>query len=115
MRTNIPTTALACAGSLISICPVAIAQGFFEDSHANLSLRNYYFNDDYRDGGNDRREWAQGFLLNSQAIPGARSASEWMCWDCRASSLIQHPDMLAQAYCRCMMMAMQLMSFQVWG
>lgn len=67
MRTNIPTTALACAGSLISICPVAIAQGFFEDSHANLSLRNYYFNDDYRDGGNDRREWAQGFLLNIQS------------------------------------------------
>ena len=30
-------------------------------------MRNYYFNDDYRDGSNDRREWAQGFLLNMQS------------------------------------------------
>ncbi|WP_439958878.1 OprD family outer membrane porin, partial [Pseudomonas neuropathica] len=55
------------AGILASLSPELMAQGFLEDSHGKLSLRNYYFNDDYRDGGNDRKEWAQGFLLNLQS------------------------------------------------
>jgi hypothetical protein len=55
------------AGFLAGLSPELMAQGFFEDSQGKLTLRNYYFNDGYRDGGEDRREWAQGFLLNLQS------------------------------------------------
>eukprot|EP01030_Chromulinospumella_sphaerica_P007758 gene7758-7590_t len=54
-------------GVLASLSPSLMAQGFWEDSHGKLTLRNYYFNDGYRDGGEDRKEWAQGFLLNLQS------------------------------------------------
>lgn len=64
MRERRPTASLACASVLIVVCPSAESQGFIEDAHGTLNIRNYYFNDDYRDGGNDRREWAQGLLLN---------------------------------------------------
>lgn len=64
MRERLPTASLACASVLIVVCPSAESQGFIEDAHGTLNVRNYYFNDDYRDGGNDRREWAQGLLLN---------------------------------------------------
>lgn len=40
---------------------------FFEDSKADLELRNFYFNSDYRQDGarqSKRDEWAQGFLLD---------------------------------------------------
>ncbi|MEN5035824.1 OprD family porin [Pseudomonas sp. TWI929] len=42
------------------------AEGFIEDSKANLTLQNYYFNRDFRDGAGQskREEWAQGFLLD---------------------------------------------------
>ncbi|MNF61663.1 Porin-like protein NicP precursor [compost metagenome] len=55
------------AGLLVGLSPELLAQGFFEDSQGKLTLRNYYFNDGYRDGGEDRKEWAQGFLLNLQS------------------------------------------------
>ena len=55
------------AGLLAGLSPELMAQGFFEDSQGKLTLRNYYFNDGYRDGGEDRKEWAQGFLLNLQS------------------------------------------------
>lgn len=55
------------AGLLAGLSPELMAQGFFEDSQGKLTLRNYYFNDGYRDGGADRKEWAQGFLLNLQS------------------------------------------------
>jgi len=55
------------AGLLAGLSPALMAQGFFEDSQGKLTLRNYYFNDGYRDGGEDRKEWAQGFLLNLQS------------------------------------------------
>lgn len=55
------------AGLLVGLSPALLAQGFFEDSQGKLTLRNYYFNDGYRDGGEDRKEWAQGFLLNLQS------------------------------------------------
>ncbi|MFW3896801.1 OprD family porin [Pseudomonas bharatica] len=43
----------------------SLAGGFFEDSHANLALKNYYLDRDYKDGGakSAAREWAQGFNL----------------------------------------------------
>ncbi|PIB64409.1 OprD family porin [Pseudomonas sp. 2995-3] len=39
---------------------------FIKDSNADLDLKNYYFNRDYRDdaGQSKREEWAQGFILN---------------------------------------------------
>ncbi|WP_085663296.1 MULTISPECIES: OprD family porin [Pseudomonas] len=42
------------------------AEGFIQDSKANLTLQNYYFNRDFRDGTGQskREEWAQGFLLD---------------------------------------------------
>ncbi|MFJ2711658.1 OprD family porin [Pseudomonas sp. NPDC087346] len=59
---------------ILSIAVASLASGssqatfadFIEDSKANLELRNYYFNRDYREGAgqNKREEWAQGFLLN---------------------------------------------------
>ena len=55
------------AGLLAGLSPALMAQGFFEDSQGKLTFRNYYFNDGYRDGGEDRKEWAQGFLLNLQS------------------------------------------------
>ncbi len=58
---------MASACLLASVSPVLLAQGFWEDSKGRLTLRNFYFNDDYRDGGEDRKEWAQGFLLNLQS------------------------------------------------
>lgn len=58
---------LASACLLAGVSPVLLAQGFWGDSKARLTLRNFYFNDDYRDGGEDRKEWAQGFLLNLQS------------------------------------------------
>jgi hypothetical protein len=39
---------------------------FIKDSKADLELKNYYFNRDYREdaGQSKREEWAQGFILN---------------------------------------------------
>lgn len=47
----------------------AQAQGFFEDSHGTLTLRNYYLDRDYQDDGakSEAREWAQGFILKLQS------------------------------------------------
>ena len=47
----------------------AQAAGFIEDSKANLELRNFYLNRDFRDGPgqNKREEWAQGFILNLES------------------------------------------------
>lgn len=47
----------------------ALADGFIEDSKANLELRNFYLNRDFRDGPgqNKREEWAQGFILNMES------------------------------------------------
>ncbi|MGV6476342.1 OprD family porin [Azotobacter vinelandii] len=43
----------------------ATAAGFIEDSKATLSLRNFYFNQDNRNGGGPRSdEWGQAFFLD---------------------------------------------------
>jgi hypothetical protein len=67
MRALFTRGSFASAGLLASLSPELMAQGFFEDAQGKLTLRNYYFNDGYRDGGEDRKEWAQGFLLNLQS------------------------------------------------
>ncbi|MGY2399995.1 OprD family porin [Pseudomonas sp. SDO5271_S396] len=73
MRKLFVTSLVSCA-SLASTSAMPVrAEGFIADSHGTLELRNYYFNDGYRDGGEDRKEWAQGFLLDLQSgfTPGA--------------------------------------------
>jgi len=67
MRTLLSSGTLACAGVMSSLVPDPALADFFKDSQARLALRNYYFNDDYRDGAADRREWAQGFVLKAQS------------------------------------------------
>lgn len=56
---------LAVGGGCVSS---ALAAGFIEDSKANLSLRNFYINQDTRDTDSPSvREWGQGFALNLQS------------------------------------------------
>ena len=47
----------------------AEASGFVEDSKGTLTLRNYYFDRDYKGETNiaARREWAQGFILDAKS------------------------------------------------
>jgi imipenem/basic amino acid-specific outer membrane pore len=42
----------------------AEAKGIVEDSTLNLLVRNYYFNRDNKDGGNDQKDWTQGIWGN---------------------------------------------------
>ncbi|MHB9796268.1 OprD family porin [Pseudomonas sp. MT3] len=68
MRAFTTTGVMACLGLAGCALPFGLeAAGFIEDAQGRLTLRNYYFNDGYRDGGDDRREWAQGFLLDLQS------------------------------------------------
>jgi hypothetical protein len=73
MRSVFKRSECLCASLIVGLVPEVFAEGFVEDSHANVQFRNYYFNDDYHEGANDRREWAQGFLLNLKSgfTPGA--------------------------------------------
>ncbi len=55
--------ALAAAG----LAQTALADGFIEDSKASLGLRNFYINNDNRNGSaapSKQEEWGQGFMLN---------------------------------------------------
>lgn len=58
---------------LLSALPgLVLAQehGFIEDATANVLMRNFYFNRDFRDNNASQaksEEWAQGFLLNAQS------------------------------------------------
>jgi hypothetical protein len=44
----------------------ALASGFVDDSHADLTMRNFYFDRNYVNATPQAaaREWAQGFILN---------------------------------------------------
>ncbi|NHN78411.1 OprD family porin [Azotobacter chroococcum] len=58
---------LALAVVLGGAAQQAGAAGFFEDSKATLGLRNFYFNQDNRDGAappSKQEEWGQGFILD---------------------------------------------------
>ncbi|MCS3471865.1 hypothetical protein M2401_005629 [Pseudomonas sp. JUb42] len=67
MRYLFATSLIACSSFVPLMGSDARAEGFFSDSHGSLELHNYYFNDGYRDGGDDRKEWAQGLLLDVQS------------------------------------------------
>ncbi|MGH8386088.1 MAG: OprD family porin [Pseudomonas sp.] len=61
---NKSTLALAVAVGVLA--QQASAAGFIEDSKATLGLRNFYINQDFRDGSaqpNKNEEWGQGFDL----------------------------------------------------
>jgi hypothetical protein len=54
----------------VSVLPSQLwAEGLIEDSHANLTLRNYYIDREYQDGGakTAAREWAQGFIMGMES------------------------------------------------
>ena len=55
-------SACTCVLSLGQAC----ANGFVDDSHADLTMRNYYFDRNYVNATPQAaaREWAQGFILN---------------------------------------------------
>lgn len=64
------TSQLAMAEAFVS--DQAEAKGFVEDSTLTLLLRNYYFNRDNKNGGNDQRDWTQGIhgVFNSGFTTG---------------------------------------------
>ncbi len=43
------------------------SQGFIDDSHLDLFLRNAYINRDYRSGADNKAEWGQGFITTFQS------------------------------------------------
>ena len=64
--------ALAVASACLSLYAFSSAQaaGFVEDSKATLSMRNFYINQDNRNGTAEPskvEEWGQGFMLNYQS------------------------------------------------
>lgn len=62
-----PLALIAIGSALFS--PLSMAD-FIKDSKATLGMRNYYFNNDNRDGAatpSKTEEWAQGFMLNYQS------------------------------------------------
>jgi len=66
VRSPLPHAIALCS---LGMSCAAQAQGFIDDSHASLTLRNYYLDRDYQDGGakSEAREWAQGFILKLQS------------------------------------------------
>lgn len=59
---------LAVLGLSVIASP-ALAEGFMDDSHGTLTLRNYYLDREYKDDGakTAAREWAQGFIMNVES------------------------------------------------
>ena len=66
VRSPLPHAIALCS---LGISCAAQAQGFIDDSHASLTLRNYYLDRDFQDDGakSEAREWAQGFILKFQS------------------------------------------------
>ncbi|MBP4001182.1 MULTISPECIES: OprD family porin [Pseudomonas] len=56
------STQMATAAPFVS--DQAEAKGFVEDAKADLLIRNYYFNRNNKDGGNDQKDWTQGIWGN---------------------------------------------------
>ncbi|KIY42136.1 porin [Pseudomonas sp. 10-1B] len=65
-----PLSLGASTAALASLLPTPALAEFFADSKADLELRNFYFNSDYRQPNarqSKREEWAQGFILNFES------------------------------------------------
>ena len=74
MRRTLIATGVAAGLLALPGLSVAQSDGFVEGAKANLSLRNLYFDGDYKnaDAAPSEREWGQGFMLkfNSGYTPG---------------------------------------------
>lgn len=60
----------ASAGLCAAFTPLVAHADFFQDSKANLDLRNFYMNRDFRQSNapqNKADEWAQGFVLRMES------------------------------------------------
>src|SRR5690606_39435294 len=58
---------LALAVTLAAIANQATAAGFIEDSKASIGLRNFYYDLNTKNTGNNNgeaQEWGQGFIFN---------------------------------------------------
>ncbi len=69
MKALFNVLSLLTGGVCIVLSPLASAD-FVSDSKANLNLRNFYFNNDNRDGTaapSKTEEWGQAFMLNYQS------------------------------------------------
>ncbi|RXY65694.1 outer membrane porin, OprD family [Klebsiella pneumoniae] len=68
MKKELPLIALG----IIAAAPAfasqqSTSQGFIEDSHLDLFLRNAYIKRDYRDGLPDKAEWGQGIIATFES------------------------------------------------
>jgi len=55
---------------LLGCLPLAASADFIDDASVNLTMRNFYFNRDFRQDGaaqSKREEWAQGFALDARS------------------------------------------------
>ena len=54
---------------LYAVTTPALSEGFIDDSHGTLTLRNFYLDRDYKDEGakTAAREWAHGFIMNVES------------------------------------------------
>lgn len=69
MKVSFQVLSVLTGGLGMVLSPLASAD-FLSDSKANLNLRNFYFNNDNRDGTaapSKTEEWGQGFMLNYQS------------------------------------------------
>ena len=69
MKVSFQVLSVLTGGLGMVLSPLAFAD-FLSDSKANLNLRNFYFNNDNRDGTtapSKTEEWGQGFMLNYQS------------------------------------------------
>ncbi|QHD07443.1 OprD family porin [Pseudomonas sp. R76] len=69
MKATLNALSVLTGGLGIALSPLASAD-FLSDSTANLNMRNFYFNNDNRDGTaapSKTEEWGQAFILNYQS------------------------------------------------
>lgn len=69
MKVPFQVLSVLTGGLSMALSPLASAD-FINDSKASLSMRNFYFNNDNRDGTaapSKTEEWGQGFMLNYQS------------------------------------------------
>ena len=69
MKATLNVLSVLTGGLGIALSPLASAD-FLNDSKANLNMRNFYFNNDNRDGAaapSKTEEWGQAFMLNYQS------------------------------------------------
>lgn len=68
IKSSLVTLAVSLGVSQLAVAGIVSdqsqAKGFVDDSSLTVHLKNYYFNRDGKNGGDDRKDWAQGMLGN---------------------------------------------------